>query len=119
MARDQRVDNDGRGSRKLLNMDRIAQYLVIFLVTGGVSVGGIQFVKQGTVDTLATLKTEHLLLKQQMNHIKDLDTLGDESVQKQINSIQKELSEFKEDQKATNVEMMKKLEEILKESKKK
>ena len=94
----QRREDNGISSRRWLG-GNLWQVVLVGLVTGSFSLGGMQFVSKDSVKLDKRVSRVEQTLSSHIEKTKELEELRDENVKQKIDSIEKEVSAIREDQK--------------------
>ena len=120
MAKEERNNDIGRNGRRLINSTQLIQWLILGLIAGGFSIGGISFVNKDTADTISSLKVRSAVIEQQVRAIQNIDGVKEKRIDEKfqelrddINELKKQLEEYQKEQRAVNKNLMNTLRKIL------
>ena len=117
--KDQRIENNGREARRLMN-GNIIQWFILAVVAGGFSFGGATFISKDTSD----IKIRTAELEQKIETLRSVGTLDRyrleekyDNLKEDIKELKEEFRKYQEEQRAVNKTLMNTMRKILEKQK--
>ena len=109
------------GSVKLNNG---LQWIIVALLAGGFSIGGIKFVNKDTSDSIATLDKRSAVIEQKVRSLETINDVKEQAMNEKLQDIKEDVAElkdefkkFQEEQRTVNKSLMNTMRKLLEKQK--